>query len=122
MCAGPLEEDGFAMEQWTKVCGLEEVLDGYGLRCDVAGAPALAVFNAGGNIHVIDDKCSHGDASLSDGWVEGEEIECPFHAARFCLRTGAALTMPADVPVRVWRSRVVDGQVEVDLSAPAPAA
>ncbi|MVA75059.1 bifunctional 3-phenylpropionate/cinnamic acid dioxygenase ferredoxin subunit [Auraticoccus sp. F435] len=56
-----------------------------------------------GTFYALDDTCSHQEASLADGWVEDGEVECPLHAARFCLRTGAALCLPATAPVRTHR-------------------
>lgn len=52
-----------------------------------------------GEIFAIDNTCTHALASLAEGWVEGETVECPLHAAAFCLKTGAALTLPATEPV-----------------------
>ena len=49
---------------------------------------AIAVFNVDGELFAIDDTCTHQDASLADGWLEGCEVECPLHASRFDLRTG----------------------------------
>lgn len=52
-----------------------------------------------GEWFAVDNTCSHALASLAYGWVEGDRIECPLHAAQFCLRTGAALSPPATAPV-----------------------
>lgn len=45
--------------------------------------------------YALTDTCSHEDASLAEGWIEGCEVECPIHTARFCLKTGAVQCMPA---------------------------
>lgn len=52
-----------------------------------------------GTFYAVNDNCTHEDASLADGWVEDGEIECPMHSARFCLKTGAAMCLPATQPV-----------------------
>ena len=79
-------------------------------------AALVAVFNVDGRFYAIDDVCTHDGGELAGGAVEGDVVICPRHGARFCLRTGAALTPPAYEPVRTYETRVVDGIVEV--SAP----
>lgn len=76
-------------------------------------ATLVAVFNIGGTFYAIDDTCTHDGGELAGGAVEGDVVICPRHGARFCLRTGAALTPPAYEPVRTYETRVVDGVVEV---------
>ncbi|GAA3562910.1 bifunctional 3-phenylpropionate/cinnamic acid dioxygenase ferredoxin subunit [Amycolatopsis ultiminotia] len=71
----------------------------------------VAVFNADGVFYAIDDTCTHQDASLSDGWLEGCAVECPLHAACFDLRTGRPSGPPARRPVRTHQVSVIDGQV-----------
>jgi 3-phenylpropionate/trans-cinnamate dioxygenase ferredoxin component len=73
----------------------------------------VAVFNANGEFLAVEDVCTHDGGGLSGGRVEGEQVICPRHGARFCLRTGRALTPPAYAPVRCYKTRVVDDQVEV---------
>lgn len=60
----------------------------------------IAVFNDAGRFHALDDECTHGAASLSDGWIEDGAVECPAHGARFSLCTGKVLALPATRPVR----------------------
>lgn len=59
-----------------------------------------------GDWYALDDTCSHEEASLAEGWVEAGEVECPLHSARFCLRTGEALCLPATAPVAAHRVEV----------------
>jgi 3-phenylpropionate/trans-cinnamate dioxygenase ferredoxin subunit len=73
----------------------------------------VAVFNVGGTFYAIDDICTHDGGDLAGGAVEGDVVICPRHGARFCLRTGAALTPPAYEPVRTYETRVMNGVVEV---------
>lgn len=73
----------------------------------------VAIFNIAGKFYAIDDICTHDGGGLAGGAVEGDVVICPRHGARFCLRTGAALTPPAYEPVRTYETRVVDGMVEV---------
>ena len=81
------------------------------LRVDVDGFPPLAVFNLDGEYFVCDDTCSHGQASLSEGTIEGDRIECPWHNGQFCIRTGAALTAPAVAPIAVYPVTLKEGMV-----------
>jgi 3-phenylpropionate/trans-cinnamate dioxygenase ferredoxin component len=76
-------------------------------------AQLIAVFNIHGTFYAIDDLCTHDGGELAGGAVEGDVVICPRHGARFCLRTGAALTPPAYEPVRTYETRVNDGIVEI---------
>ncbi len=83
--------------------------------------PPIAVFHTeDGEVYAIDDTCTHQDASLSDGWLEGREVECPLHASKFDLRTGSADSPPAKRPVRTHQVRVEDGMVYLLPSGAAP--
>ena len=108
---------GSAAGEWIAVCDTADVFEGVGRRYELAGYPPLAVFNVDGAFHVTDDTCTHGDASLADGWVEGDQVECPFHQGKFCVRTGEATAFPAEAPIRVFRSKVEDGRVLIEPPA-----
>ncbi len=85
----------------------------------VAGGPSgfVGVYNCGGNLYAIEDRCSHDDGPLCEGdWdVDLCRVVCPRHGSQFDLATGRALTLPAYEPVEVFPVRVVDGVVRVDL-------
>jgi 3-phenylpropionate/trans-cinnamate dioxygenase ferredoxin subunit len=83
----------------------------------VEATPPVAVFNADGELYAIDDTCTHQDASLSEGWLEGCLIECPLHASSFDLRTGRSTCHPARRPVRTHRVTVEEGVIHVHLTA-----
>src|SRR6187200_3411751 len=101
------------------VCPLSQLPAGEALR--VESDPPIAVFHTeDGEILAIDDTCSHQDASLADGWLEGCEVECPLHASKFDLRTGAVDAPPAKRPVRTHEVHVEDGMIYVQLSLDAP--
>jgi 3-phenylpropionate/trans-cinnamate dioxygenase ferredoxin subunit len=76
-------------------------------------AQLIAVFNIDGKFYAIDDLCTHDGGELAGGAVEGDVVICPRHGARFCLRTGAALTPPAYEPVKTYETRVHEGIVEI---------
>lgn len=72
----------------------------------------IAVFHAeDGNFYALNDNCTHETASLADGWIEGTEVECPVHSAKFCLKSGTALCMPATIAARTHKVEVQDGNV-----------
>ena len=73
------------------------------------GPDQVLVVNLDGNIYALDDICSHAYASLSEGDLTGEEIECPLHGSAFNVMTGEVTTPPADEHVRTFEVRI-DGQ------------
>ncbi|MFI6641849.1 non-heme iron oxygenase ferredoxin subunit [Streptomyces sp. NPDC050504] len=93
-----------------RVAGAADVPVGETLSVDFDGVKVLLA-NVDGEVYAVRDECSHEEAALSDGELEGAAIECPWHFSRFCLRTGAALDLPAVDPVEVFAVRVVDGDV-----------
>ena len=102
-----------------EACPLSQLAPGDALRLDTS--PPIAVFHTEeGELFAIDDTCTHQDASLADGWVEGCEVECPLHASKFNLRTGGVDAPPAKLPVRVHKVVVQDGTIMVQESDEAP--
>jgi 3-phenylpropionate/trans-cinnamate dioxygenase ferredoxin subunit len=77
----------------------------------VVAGREVAVANVDGRLYAIDNICTHDGEELASGPIEGDVIICPRHGARFCLRTGAALTPPAYEPVKVHEVRVANGRV-----------
>jgi 3-phenylpropionate/trans-cinnamate dioxygenase ferredoxin subunit len=83
------------------------------------GATTVAVVrDEDGDVHVVDDTCSHANVSLAEGEVDGCTIECWLHGSRFDLRTGRPTSLPAIRPIAVYPVRIEDGTVLVDLDAP----
>ena len=103
-----------------RVGRLADLPPGEALRVDQV-TPAVAVFHTeDGELYAIDDTCTHQDASLADGWLEGCEVECPLHASRFDLRTGAVDAPPAKRPIRTHQVHVEDDVVYVTMSSDSP--
>ena len=101
----------------VRVCPLADIPVGAGFRFDDV-TPAVAVFHTDdGQVFAIDDTCTHQDASLADGWLEGCEVECPLHASRFDLRTGNVDAPPARIAVRTHRVTLDRGDVYIELSS-----
>lgn len=76
----------------------------------------IALFHVGGKFYALDDVCTHDGGPLAEGQLCGFEIACPRHGAKFDIRDGRALTMPATQPTRSHEVKVEDGQVFVRLS------
>ena len=96
------------------VCRIEDLPEGESVRIEIDDTtPAIAVFHTESGLYAVDDTCSHQDASLSEGWIEGCHVECPLHAAQFDLRTGAPTCLPARRPVRTHEVGVLDGMIHV---------
>ncbi|MGB0721652.1 MAG: Rieske (2Fe-2S) protein [Gammaproteobacteria bacterium] len=100
------------MTDWTDVCAVDELPPGHWKVVDVEGTD-IAVFNVDGAFHAIEDVCTHDGACLTGLPIEGDQIICPRHEARFSLTTGEALTAPAYDPVDVFPVEVEDGRVRV---------
>lgn len=93
------------------ICAVGDVSPGASLRVELDGLPPLAVFNLDGEYYVMNDTCSHGEASLCEGDIEDGEVECPWHNARFCIKSGRALTFPAVEAQRTYITAVEDGKL-----------
>ncbi|HTS42175.1 MAG TPA: non-heme iron oxygenase ferredoxin subunit [Xanthobacteraceae bacterium] len=80
------------------------------------GNHVLAVYNVGGAFYATDDECTHGAASLSDGILEDDIVECTMHFGAFNVRTGEAVQAPCSIALRTYKVVVQDGKVLVDVS------
>lgn len=87
----------------------------------VLAGEEVAVFQIGGAYFVTQDLCTHGPGSLSEGYVEGEEIECPFHQGRFSIRTGAPTGAPCTAALKTWAAQAAGGKILVSRT-PRPLA
>ncbi|NYV77392.1 non-heme iron oxygenase ferredoxin subunit [Streptomyces sp. UH6] len=99
-------------ETGIKVADADGIEDGEALVVDrdtTGHDDDIAVFHSDGAYYALDDTCSHGSASLADGWIEDGEVECPLHSARFCLRTGEPQCMPATLAARRHKVEERDG-------------
>jgi 3-phenylpropionate/trans-cinnamate dioxygenase ferredoxin subunit len=106
------------MSDWIRVAPADSIARGDYATLEIDAAE-VAVFNVDGEFFAIEDICTHDGGGLAGGEIEDHQVICPRHGARFCLRTGEALTPPAYEPVRAYATRVVDGFVEV-ASVPNP--
>lgn len=100
------------MPEFAKVAELGEIPPGGKKLLDLDGR-AVALFNVDGNFYAIDDVCTHDGGPLAEGELEGAEIRCPRHGARFDVRTGKALCFPAFEPVETLAVEVRDDAIYV---------
>jgi ethylbenzene dioxygenase ferredoxin component len=99
----------------TVLCRRDEVSADTPLRVEKDGV-AYAVFVVGNSFYVTQDACTHGPGLLSEGYLDGEEIECPFHQGRFHIPSGRPAAPPCTEALRVWPAQAIDGRVCIDPS------
>ena len=97
-----------------QVCPTGDVPNGERIFLEIGGEP-LVIFNIAGTLYAIGDTCTHDDGPLGDGELVGFQIICPRHGARFDVRSGKALTLPAVIDTPSYPVRVKDGQIEIGL-------
>lgn len=100
--------------EFVAVAGVDEVPDGKRLFISI-DTHSIVVFNIAGGYFAIGDICSHDGGPLGDGDIEGFDIICPRHGARFDVRSGKVLSMPAFVDIPAYPVRIVDGQIEIGV-------
>ena len=105
------------MGKRIELCRTNEVARGCALRVETAGL-VLAVFNLDGEFRVIDDACTHGAGSLSDGLIDGGRVECNFHSGVFDIRTGEVVRPPPMMPVKTYPVLVEKGKIFVEVTDP----
>jgi len=98
--------------KWVDAGPAAELREGQSVTLAV-GRRMVAVVRSAGEFFAIEDVCTHDGAELTGGEIEAGQIVCPRHGARFCLRTGQALTPPAYEPVRVFETKLEAGHLWV---------
>jgi nitrite reductase/ring-hydroxylating ferredoxin subunit len=105
------------MAEWVRVAAMGDVAEGgcIGVR---VGEKDVAVYHLpGGEFRATDNICTHEYALLSDGWIENGCVECPLHAAQFDIRTGKAMSAPADEDLAVYPVKAEGGDLFVQIGA-----
>lgn len=103
-----------AQFEFIQVAGVDEMEDGDRLFIETQ-EQAVILLMVGGTYFVIQDVCTHDDGPLGDGDLDGCQLICPRHGARFDIRTGEALTLPAIIDLPAYPVRVVEGIIEVGI-------
>ena len=103
------------MSEWIDVCAEGELNPGE-RKIVSTDTVEIAVFNLDGELFAIEDVCTHDGGELATGRCEGDQIICPRHGARFCIRNGKALTPPAYEDIETFPVRIEQGLIQVDIS------
>lgn len=104
---------------WKHICNvdeLDEIEEDEGLQVTVDNGAVVAVFRVKEEFYVIEDLCSHGNASLAEGFLEDYDIECPFHGGKFDIRTGEPSAFPCVKAIKVYEVKVDDGVLYAKVS------
>lgn len=94
-----------------QACRVEQVKPGEMLAADVEGLPPLAVYNVDGQYYVTSNICTHNIAALTDGYLEGDIVECPLHGGKFNVKTGEATHFPCVEPLQTYEVEIREGTV-----------
>ena len=100
--------------EYIAVGSVNELHDGQRLFVEIDDA-SIVIMNIAGNYYAIADVCSHDDGPVGEGNIEGFEIICPRHGARFDIRTGKVISLPAFVDIPAYPVRLVGGQIEIGI-------
>jgi naphthalene 1,2-dioxygenase system ferredoxin subunit len=103
-----------AVAAWVDVATLDDFSASDAIAVDI-GRRQIAIYLIDGAVFATDNRCTHGEARLCDGFVEGHEIECPHHQGRFDIRTGEATGEPASVALATYLVRLEDERVQLYL-------
>ena len=95
------------------LCSADEIAPGNAIRVE-NGDLVLAVYNVDGEYFVTDDLCTHGPGSLSEGYIDGDVVECNFHNGQFNIKTGEVVAPPCMVPIKTYSASVENGRVVIE--------
>jgi naphthalene 1,2-dioxygenase system ferredoxin subunit len=97
-------------QNWIEVAQVSDVPEDGTLLVNL-GAEPVCLYKVGGRIFATHDTCTHGQASLADGFIENGEIECPLHQGRFSIETGKAVGVPCTEDIRTYAVKIENGVV-----------
>lgn len=100
------------MSDWIDVVAEAALANGEHVLVDVDGTD-VAIFKIDDQLYAIEDVCTHDGAEIASGELDGDEIVCPRHGARFCVKTGAVKCAPAYEDVATFPVRIVEGRIQV---------
>jgi len=103
-------------QEWVTVAARSALAEGDMLAAAV-GDRQIALYNIEDEIYATDNVCTHAFAILTDGWLDGDVIECPLHGGRFEVKTGKGLGPPIPCDLKTYPVRVVGDEVQVDIGA-----
>ncbi|HEX7540727.1 MAG TPA: non-heme iron oxygenase ferredoxin subunit [Anaerolineales bacterium] len=100
--------------EYVEIAPADQLSEGERLFVELGGK-SIVLFNLAGKLFAIGDVCSHDNGPVGDGEIEGNEIICPRHGARFDIRTGKATSLPAFVDIPAYPVREKDGMIEIGI-------
>lgn len=98
-----------------ELCDVTDLAAGEMRSFELPGRPPIALYNVDGAFYCTDDTCTHGNALLSDGELDGLDVICPFHDGAFNICTGKPTSAPCIIPLKTHAVLVEDGKIKVDL-------
>ena len=99
---------------WIDVAGKDDVPEDDVVGIDI-NEKSIALYQVEGEIYATDNICTHGNARLCDGFLEGHEIECPLHQGKFDIRNGKAMCAPLTEDIRIYPVKIENGWVLVEI-------
>jgi len=99
--------------QYLSLCKKSDVSEGKAIKIEKNGL-TLAVFNLNGEYYVTDDVCTHGPGSLSEGEINGDEVECDFHNGAFNIKTGEPTAPPCMIPLKTYKTHIESDEVTIE--------
>lgn len=102
------------MGEFVKVAKTSDIAPGTAKAVEVKGTD-IAVFNLGGTYYAINNTCAHVGGPLAEGLIEGDEVTCPWHGAKYKIPTGEVLRPPARTGVAKYNVRVEGDDIEVEV-------
>jgi len=104
------------MTELVKLCPADEILDGDIKLAQLPDGSEIALYRVADTIYATADRCTHGDASLSEmGTLRGKIVECAFHSGTFDVTTGQPTGMPCEVPLQIYSVTLIGGYVHVEV-------
>ncbi len=103
------------MAEWVKVAQTGEIPEGRVKTVEAKGRHLALAHLIGGAYHAIEDRCTHDNGPLGEGELVDDLVECPRHGARFNVKTGQPVTLPAVIPVKGFQVKVVGNEILVEL-------
>ncbi|MCH8551920.1 MAG: non-heme iron oxygenase ferredoxin subunit [Natronospirillum sp.] len=103
-----------AAENWQDVCATSDIPED-DVIAQTVGDQEIALYEVEGSYFATDNLCTHGQARLSEGFLEDGEIECPLHQGRFCVKSGKAMCAPLTEDIRAYPVKISGDRVWVDL-------
>lgn len=94
-----------------KVCDVDDVKPGEMLPIEVDGLPPVAIYNVDGEFYATSNICTHAIAILTDGYLEGDTVECALHGGCFNVKTGEATEFPCEEPLETYQVELNEGAI-----------